>query len=135
MGQDNPWQKLYSARRFTPAKSAPDFMRENLNVAKQYVRDYLSKADTGTIEDIKPGEGKLVSLKDESLAVYRDENGKLTALKRACTHLGCIVHWNQMEKTWDCPCHGSRFRADGEVIEGPAIAGLEKKEIEGVDTG
>lgn len=124
LGHPSRWPKLYSAKRFTPAKSAPDFMRENLNVAKQYAKDYLTKADTGTIEEIRPGDGKLVTLHHERLAVSRDEHGRLTALKRACTHLGCIVHWNRLEQSWDCPCHGSRFTAAGEVIEGPAIAGL-----------
>jgi glycine/D-amino acid oxidase-like deaminating enzyme/nitrite reductase/ring-hydroxylating ferredoxin subunit len=129
LNNENPWNRLYNAKRFTPAKSAGDFIQENINVAKQYVKDYLSKADTGTIEDIIPGEGKLTSIKGEKLAVSRDENGTAIAVSRTCTHLGCIVHWNRMEKTWDCPCHGSRFRTDGEVIEGPAIAGLEKKKI------
>jgi glycine/D-amino acid oxidase-like deaminating enzyme/nitrite reductase/ring-hydroxylating ferredoxin subunit len=127
--EDNQWKDLYSAKRFTPAKSAGDFIQENINVAKQYIKDYLSKADTGTLEDIGPGEGKLVSLKGEKLAVSRDESGEATAITRVCTHLGCIVHWNRMENTWDCPCHGSRFRRDGEVIEGPAISGLEKRKL------
>ena len=126
---ENPWRGLYNAKRFTPVKSAGDFVQENINVAKQYVKDYLSKPDIGAIEDIRPGEGKLVSFKGEKLAVSRDENGTATAVDRTCTHLGCIVHWNRMEKTWDCPCHGSRFRSDGEVIEGPAIKALEKRKI------
>jgi Rieske Fe-S protein len=62
-------------------------------------------------------------------AVNRDATGKLTVVSAVCTHMGCIVHWNDAETTWDCPCHGSRFTTDGEVIEGPAIAPLQKVEV------
>jgi Rieske Fe-S protein len=63
------------------------------------------------------------------LAVYRGEGGALHALSAVCTHLGCIVHWNSLERTWDCPCHGSRFSIDGAVLNGPAVAGLERKPL------
>lgn len=129
VGRKSPWSGLYDARRFTPAKSAGSFLRENVNVAGQYVRDYLTPADVEKLENIAPGEGSLATIEGEKYAVYRDEAGRWTALSPVCTHLGCIVHWNRLEKSWDCPCHGSRFRCDGEVLEGPAIAALEKKEI------
>ena len=129
LGRKNPWSDLYDARRFTPAKSAGSFVRENVNVAGQYVRDYLTAADVEKLENIAPGEGSLATIEGEKYAVYRDENGRWTALSPVCTHLGCIVHWNRLEKSWDCPCHGSRFRCDGEVLEGPAMAALKKKEI------
>jgi glycine/D-amino acid oxidase-like deaminating enzyme/nitrite reductase/ring-hydroxylating ferredoxin subunit len=129
VGRNNPWSGLYDSRRFTPAKSAGSFLRENVNVAGQYLRDYLTPADVEKLENIAPGEGSLATIEGEKYAVYRDEAGRWSVLSPVCTHLGCIVHWNRLEKSWDCPCHGSRFRRDGEVLEGPAIAALEKKEI------
>ncbi|MBW3624842.1 MAG: FAD-dependent oxidoreductase [Armatimonadetes bacterium] len=128
-GRENRWADLYNSRRFTPAKSAKEFLKENANVAAQYAKDYLSRADVERLGEVPRGEGRMAELDGEMLAVYRDENGEWTVLSPVCTHLGCIVHWNGWEKSWDCPCHGSRFRTDGEVIEGPAIAALAKKAI------
>lgn len=129
VGRHNPWHDLYRAMRFDPVKGAKDFVQENINVATQYVKDYLTKALVVEPAEIGPGEGGIVKINGEKVAVCRDENGKLTAVSPVCTHLGCLVHWNKLEKSWDCPCHGSRFRPDGEVIEGPAIPGLERKEL------
>lgn len=79
------------------------------------------------IEDIENGEGAVVELDGEKVAVYKDEEGKVRKLEPNCTHLGCTVAWNAEEKTWDCPCHGSRFTKEGEVISGPAQDPLERK--------
>jgi Rieske Fe-S protein len=73
---------------------------------------------------LKPGEGKVLKLNGEKIAAYRDADGKVTKHSAVCTHLGCIVRWNQAEETWDCPCHGSRFDPKGKVISGPAEAPL-----------
>lgn len=127
MGRQNAWSDTFNARRFNPAKSAKHFLSENLNVAGYYLKDYLKTPDSHSYDVVGKGEGKLVEVKGEKLAAYRDETGELFLLSPVCTHLRCIVHWNGAEKSWDCPCHGSRFRIDGEVIEGPAIAPLEKK--------
>jgi glycine/D-amino acid oxidase-like deaminating enzyme/nitrite reductase/ring-hydroxylating ferredoxin subunit len=128
-GRRNQWEDLYSARRFTPVKSAKGFLKENVDVARHYIKDYLSPGTYGKPEEVQPGEGKLVKAAGEHLAVSRDAQGKWAALSPICTHLECIVHWNPMEKSWDCPCHGSRFSVDGEVIEGPAIRALDRKKI------
>jgi glycine/D-amino acid oxidase-like deaminating enzyme/nitrite reductase/ring-hydroxylating ferredoxin subunit len=128
-GRLHPWRDLYSARRFTPAKSAPSFVRENVNIAQQYLRDYLTRADVSPIEDIGPGEGKLIAVDGRKLAAYRDEHDNWTVLSPVCPHLGCLVHWNALEKTWDCPCHGSRFAATGEVLEGPALRDLAARRV------
>jgi Rieske Fe-S protein len=77
--------------------------------------------------DIKPNEGKVIDQNGEKLAVYKDEDGKLISLSAVCTHAGCIVGWNNDDKTWDCPCHGSRFDKTGKVINGPAEKDLPKK--------
>ena len=129
LGRRNPYYDVYKANRFTPAQSAKEFVKENVNVAKQYVKDYLSRADVDALAHIQPGEGELASIDGDKVAVHRTQEGEWIALSPVCTHMGCIVHWNTFEKSWDCPCHGSRFRANGEVLEGPAIAGLAKKEI------
>ncbi|MBC8017701.1 MAG: FAD-dependent oxidoreductase [Verrucomicrobia bacterium] len=127
LGVENRWAKLYRARRFSPLKSGATFIEENLNVATQYVKDYVIPARSEKLQDLKPGEGMVVTVEGEKTAVYLDENNRLKGVVPTCTHLGCIVHWNRLEKSWDCPCHGSRFDAEGEVIEGPAFSGLEKR--------
>lgn len=129
LGRDNPFVELYAAKRFTPAKSAGDFLKENLNVAGQYARDWLTRGPATEIErisDWQPGEGRLVETDGKKVAVYVDEAGAVHALSPVCTHMGCIVHWNAAEKSWDCPCHGSRFDYTGEVLEGPALAPLKR---------
>jgi glycine/D-amino acid oxidase-like deaminating enzyme/nitrite reductase/ring-hydroxylating ferredoxin subunit len=129
LGRENSWTEFYSPTRFTPVKSAKGFLAENVNVAKHFAKDYLTDAHIKPLDAIAPGEGALVKIGGEKVALYRDENYGPIALSPVCPHLKCIVHWNNAEKTWDCPCHGSRFRADGSVIEGPAIAALERKAI------
>jgi Rieske Fe-S protein len=78
---------------------------------------------------VKNNEGKVITVKGEKIAAYRDETGNLHAVSAVCTHLACIVGWNNAEKSWDCPCHGARFNFDGEVIHGPAVKDLPKKEV------
>jgi glycine/D-amino acid oxidase-like deaminating enzyme/nitrite reductase/ring-hydroxylating ferredoxin subunit len=126
LGRENPWKGLYRTTRLTPAKSAADFLKENVDTARLLIQDRLTRAKAEELADIPPGEGKLAEIKGKKLAVYRSETGQVTALSPVCTHLGCLVHWNGHERTWDCPCHGSRFAPDGEVLEGPAIDGLQR---------
>ena len=118
LGRTNPWAKLYSPAR-VPVKAAGEFAREDLNMAAQYA-DWLTPGDVKSANDIAGDSGAIVRRGLEKLAVYRDENGALHERLAACPHLGCIVQWNPGEKTWDCPCHGSRFDAKGHVINGPA---------------
>ncbi|MFZ2490534.1 MAG: FAD-dependent oxidoreductase [Thermoanaerobaculia bacterium] len=130
LGRANEWAGVFRANRFTPAKSAKNFAKENADVAAQYAKDYLRRADVQALADIPAGEGRIASIDGRKVAVHRSASGEWTALSPVCTHLGCLVHWNTFEKSWDCPCHGSRFAPDGDVLEGPAIAALEKREIE-----
>jgi len=118
LGRPNPWAKLYSPAR-VPVKAAGEFAREDLNMAAQYA-DWLTPGDVKSADEIAPDSGAIVRRGLEKLAVYRDESGALHERAAVCPHLGCIVHWNPGEKTWDCPCHGSRFDAYGKVINGPA---------------
>lgn len=130
LGREHQWAGLYSSRRFNPAKAGGTFIKENINVAKQYVKDYLTHEPSENLQSVRNGEGALVKHNKEKLAAYIDEAGQLTALSPVCTHLGCIVHWNRLDKSWDCPCHGTRFQTDGEVIEGPAFTPLERKPVD-----
>lgn len=128
-GKSNRWAEVYKAKRFTPLKSAKTFIKENVNVLGKYLKDIPEGEEAEKFSEIKSGEGKIVEFKDEKLAVHRNEEGKLHACSAVCTHMECIVNWNNNEKTWDCPCHGSRFKATGEVIEGPAFSPLDKRKI------
>lgn len=127
-GKQNFWLKAYDSTRFTPAASAAEFIKENTDVAMRFVKDRFV-SDTGGLEELRAGEGKIIKLNGEKVAVARDENDDLHAVSPVCTHMKCFVDWNKSEKTWDCPCHGSRFSMDGEVLYGPAVKALEKKEI------
>ncbi|HEU4352427.1 MAG TPA: FAD-dependent oxidoreductase [Burkholderiales bacterium] len=118
LGRPNPWEALYDPSRVT-LRAAADFARENSNVALQYA-DWLTGGDVASVEEIPSGSGALVRQGLEKLAVYRDDEGQLHAREAKCPHLGCLVHWNPTETTWDCPCHGSRFDRYGKVINGPA---------------
>jgi Rieske Fe-S protein len=104
-------------------ESIKEFAKENADVAVQYVKDYLAP-DHVDEQDIARGEGRVVRHGIHKLAVYKDESGTLHHLSAVCTHLKCIVEWNSAEKSWDCPCHGSRFDPYGKVLNGPAISAL-----------
>lgn len=121
LGRENAWTDLYDARRFNPLKSGKHFISENLDVAGHLIGDRFKDAGPG---QPAPGEGKIMSVDGEKLAVATDDQGQTHYLSPVCPHLGCYVAWNAMEKTWDCPCHGSRFSPKGEVICGPALSGL-----------
>jgi len=118
LGRKNPWEKLYSPSR-VPLRAAAELAREDLNMAAQY-GDWLTGGDVASVDEIARDSGAIVRRGLEKIAVYRDSNGTLHERVAACPHLGCIVQWNPGEKTWDCPCHGSRFDAHGHVMNGPA---------------
>ncbi|MCC6492963.1 MAG: FAD-dependent oxidoreductase [Pirellulales bacterium] len=126
-GRENPWTTLYSPARIT-LRAAATFAKENLNVAAQYA-DWLTGGEVESTDEIELGCGAILRRGMSKIAVSRDDSGKLTALSAVCPHLQCIVQWNNAEKTWDCPCHGSRFRADGEVINGPANTNLSPADL------
>lgn len=127
-GIDNPWAKIYDPKRFTPLASAKRFAKENMTVAKHLLKDYLFYGEADEINEIQRGEGKTIKIDGDHLAAYRDEEGRLHIVSGICTHMGCVVHWNDGEKSWDCPCHGSRFSVEGKVLEGPAYTDLAKPE-------
>ncbi|MDQ6861285.1 MAG: FAD-dependent oxidoreductase [Verrucomicrobiota bacterium] len=122
MGRENRWAKLYDPSRLS-FKGAGDFLKENVNVAAQY-RDWVTGGDVSHVNDIEHGCGAVVRRGLKKIAAYRDDSGVLHEMTAVCPHLKCIVHWNRNEKTWDCPCHGSRFDAMGHVLNGPSVADL-----------
>jgi glycine/D-amino acid oxidase-like deaminating enzyme/nitrite reductase/ring-hydroxylating ferredoxin subunit len=122
-GRDNPWATLYDPKRARVQRSSAfEFLKENLNVAAQFL-DYLTPGE-GKEEEIPRGEGRVIRRGAHKIAAYRDESGTLHERSAVCTHLRCIVDWNPGEKSWDCPCHGSRFDPYGKVLNGPAIEEL-----------
>lgn len=125
LGRENPWAALYDPRRkkFSPSVLA-DYAKESLNVAAQF-RDYVTSGDVTSTDQIPSGEGAILRDGFHKLAVYRDPEGHLHEFSAVCPHLRCMVRWDPVEKTWDCPCHGSRFSCLGEVINGPATSNLE----------
>ena len=120
-GKENPWADLYDPRRKSLG-AIKDMLRENLNVAVQYT-DWITPGES-SFDDIPVGEGRLVRMGAHKVAAYRDDRGLLHLRDATCTHLRCIVDWNSAEKSWDCPCHGSRFSPEGRVLNGPALADL-----------
>jgi Rieske Fe-S protein len=130
----NPLARLLNATRIKPLASAGAVLAENLDYPVRMLTDRLpgrGGAGEEELASIAPGEGRVLSLGGERLAVYRNANGQLGALSATCTHLGCLVHWNTTEKSWDCPCHGSRFDPHGRVLNGPAVSPLEARTVPG----
>lgn len=115
----NPWKKIFDPHR-KAFHGAWSYLKENKDYPVCLVRDHLAKPEVDSVREVGPGEGKVVRMNHQKVAAYRDPDGRLTLCSAICTHLQCVVGWNAAERTWDCPCHGSRFRPDGSVISGPA---------------
>jgi glycine/D-amino acid oxidase-like deaminating enzyme/nitrite reductase/ring-hydroxylating ferredoxin subunit len=125
MGRDHPWAKLYDPKRVTlHPRELGHLAKENADVALQ-LADYVTPGQVDDVASIARGEGRVIRRGRQKIAAYRDDDGTLHERSAVCTHLKCIVDWNTAEKSWDCPCHGSRFDAYGQVIGGPAIEDLE----------
>lgn len=118
----SPWQEVYNPSRKTVGASAKEFVKQNVNVAGQLIDGKLDNPPKDI--DMEPGMAKIVEIDGKRAGAFRDDDGKLHLVNTTCTHMGCEVNWNSAERSWDCPCHGSRFNIDGEVIEGPAVRPL-----------
>lgn len=116
----NPWGDLFDPQRKKIRGGTWVYLKENADYPYYLVRDWIGGAEGGSLRALRRGAGKILHLRGRKVAAYRSEDGKLTLRSPVCTHLQCIVHWNQAESTWDCPCHGSRFTPAGAVIAGPA---------------
>jgi glycine/D-amino acid oxidase-like deaminating enzyme/nitrite reductase/ring-hydroxylating ferredoxin subunit len=124
LGRPNPWAATFDPSRKTLDR---DFVKENANTLAQYA-DWVTGGDVKSAEQVPPGEGAVLREGLAKVAVYRDEAGRVHRCSAACTHLQCVVQWNRVEKSWDCPCHGSRFDPRGRVLMGPAIEDLKRLE-------
>lgn len=128
-GRETEATKLFDATRHNPLKAAGNFIKENVINAVEVFKDYIWCKDA-KLEEVPVGGGKVVEIDGNKIAVYKQTDNEIKACSAVCTHLGCVVHWNMAEKTWDCPCHASRFTTDGDIIEGPALSPLPKINIE-----
>jgi glycine/D-amino acid oxidase-like deaminating enzyme/nitrite reductase/ring-hydroxylating ferredoxin subunit len=127
-GQEDAFIERCSPGRFTPLKGAKALVEENVTTLRTLVQDYLTRQQHEHLSSLAPGDSAIVEAEGETFAAWRAPDGELFAVSPVCTHMGCKVRWNSAETSWDCPCHGSRFRPDGTVIEGPAIAPLKRKQ-------
>jgi Rieske Fe-S protein len=130
-GTANPWAALFDPAHVRPHMTTREFITENLHFPAHLAADRLASQDVEakTTDEVLAGEGKIVSVEGKKIAAYRDDAGTLHCVSPVCTHMKCDVAWNTAEKTWDCPCHGSRFTPDGEVLNGPASAPLEQIDV------
>lgn len=126
LGRENPWADLFDIHRKKLLGGTWTYLIENKDYPYLLVRDRIGRSEGDSLNQLGNGQGKVLKLDGKKVAAFRDENGKVTQCSPVCTHLGCIVEWNNAEKTWDCPCHGSRFKPTGEVISGPAEDPLER---------
>jgi Rieske Fe-S protein len=121
-------------RAFTPSRlavlgSADRLAEEGASVMWHLIADRLRPSGPQHPSDLQPGEGRIVTVDGRKIGVYRDEGGELHAVSPVCRHMGCIVGWNALDRTWDCPCHGGRYRADGTRFWGPPMGDLERRKI------
>lgn len=130
VGSPPAWHGIYDPRRINPTREASSFLKLQGSVAKHFVGDRLKTKSIQSVDEIEPGTGAVVRVDGQRSAIYRDASGAVHAVSARCTHLGCIVQFNDAETTWECPCHGSRFDVSGAVIHGPATKPLEQRDLE-----
>jgi len=124
LGRQNPWAELFEPERPAVGRGLWEYVKENADYPYYLLRDRFAGTEGRSLRAVKRGEGKVIDHHGAKVAAYRDPSGKTTLVSATCTHLGCQVAWNTAEKTWDCPCHGSRFQPGGAVISGPAESPL-----------
>jgi glycine/D-amino acid oxidase-like deaminating enzyme/nitrite reductase/ring-hydroxylating ferredoxin subunit len=127
LGRSNAYAELYRATRFKPLASIPPLVEENVDFPLHLLRDRLHGSSKVSPTRIENGQAAVLEVDGERVACYRDDQGRLHAVSAICTHFGCQVAFNPSERTWDCPCHGSRFGVDGAVLDGPATKRLAKR--------
>lgn len=119
LGKENRFEKLFSPLRVKPVAAFTNFVKENADVIYRFVADRLSAEKLSGMVELAPDTGTVVTYEGQKIALYKSQDGALRALSPVCTHAGCIVAWNDAEKSWDCPCHGGRYDVTGSVITGP----------------
>jgi len=128
LGRENTWTGLYDSKRLKPL-GTKSFLKENASAGLHFFSDRLARSDRSSVDDLKPGEGGLIRVRGRMTAVYRDEQGTLHGMSPVCQHLYCVVGWNPAERSWDCPCHGSRYAGDGRAIQGPTTKDLKPRKL------
>jgi glycine/D-amino acid oxidase-like deaminating enzyme/nitrite reductase/ring-hydroxylating ferredoxin subunit len=123
-GNKNKWEAVFDPSRREQVQSAKKFVNQNISVAKEFIKGKINKSKKMNAEIIERGKGEVIRKDGKDIAVYKDEEGNVMCLSAACTHMGCTINFNNAEKSWDCPCHGSRFDVNGEVLHGPATKPL-----------
>ena len=125
-GRDNEW-----AATFTPTRLSPRSLHETAELGAMFTVDFVGdrvrRPEASSVDDVPAGEARVVGTGQERAGVFRDEDGAVHAVSLRCTHMGCLLRFNAAERSWDCPCHGSRFDVDGSVLEGPAVHSLEPR--------
>jgi len=119
-GQKNPWTDLFAVDRKKIKGAMWNYLRDNKDYPYYMFKDRLARPEADSVCELRPGDGMIIGRHGKKVAAFRDPRGHIHRLSPVCTHLGCLVRWNPSESTWDCPCHGSRFKPTGEVIAGPA---------------
>jgi glycine/D-amino acid oxidase-like deaminating enzyme/nitrite reductase/ring-hydroxylating ferredoxin subunit len=119
-GRSNPWKELFDPSRKALTRGLWDYIKENADYPYYMIRDRFAGPDAQSLRAVKRGHGMIIERDGAKVAAFRDPSGKVILRSAMCTHLGCVVGWNTGERTWDCPCHGSRFKPMGDVISGPA---------------
>jgi glycine/D-amino acid oxidase-like deaminating enzyme/nitrite reductase/ring-hydroxylating ferredoxin subunit len=126
LGRESPWAELYDSKRLDLRASAGKLVKENASVGLRFFAQRLSRGEKRRPEDLANGEGALLRLGGLKRAVYKDDDGAVHVLSPVCRHLWCYVEWNAAERSWDCPCHGSRYTGDGRAIQGPTVQDLRR---------
>jgi len=126
LGRENPWSEVYRPTRLRVGASTGSFLEHNVHAAKHFLEDRLTNPDRLDVRGLERDEATIVEADGDPVGVYRDDDGAFHAVSAVCTHMGCRVVWNAAERSWDCPCHGSRFDHHGTVVDTPAVDGLER---------
>ena len=124
LGRSNPWREIFDPHRTNVRSGGWNYVKENKDYAYYMLRDHVLARHGKSLREVRPGQGLVLNLDGRRVAAYRDAKGFVQMCSAICTHLGCEVHFNAAETSWDCPCHGSRFRVDGSVLAGPAESPL-----------
>jgi glycine/D-amino acid oxidase-like deaminating enzyme/nitrite reductase/ring-hydroxylating ferredoxin subunit len=125
LGRENPWVELYDSKR---RASAPKLVKQNASAGLLFFKQRLVRGEKRSLDELATGEGAILRVGGLKRAVYRDESGAVHVLSPVCRHLWCYVEWNEAERTWDCPCHGSRYTGEGRLIQGPSVQDLRRVE-------
>lgn len=129
LGKENPYQDVFSSTRFHPLKNGTEFVNMLKQATSSLVMDKFN-VPQDTLDSITKNSAKIVEINKTKIGIYKDKDGKFYAIKPVCSHLGCELSWNDLEKTWDCPCHGSRFRFDGKSLYSPSVDDLKLLDLD-----